>query len=192
MAARRLVIVMLVLLAVSTLAAALVPTPESDDPRPVATDTATSGQGPEPDAGAAGSPEGRLVARRIRVGEGEKPRSVEVRSGDQLLLLVSGRLADDIAIPAFGLVETMTPFSPARFDLIVDRTGRFPIRAERAARVVGRIVSVAGSGRCASLRPPARGGRSRAEACAPGGRRSARDHGRSAPRPSAAEDRRRR
>ena len=191
MAARRLVIVMLVLLAVSTLAAALVPTPESDDPQPPVTDTVTSGQGPEQEAGAANGARSALVTARVRVGEGE-PETVKVRTGDQLRLLVSGRLADDIAIPAFGLLETMAPFSPARFDLIVDRVGRFPIRAERAERVVGRIFSVAGSGRCAPLKPPARGERPRAEACAPGGRRSAPDGGRSAQRPSAAEDRQRR
>jgi hypothetical protein len=136
MAARRLVIVMLVLLAVSTLAAALVPAPESD-PGPADTTRArpTPGNGQPPTITTAG---GRLVRARIEISN-RRPETIAVRPGDQLQLQVSGDFGDDITIPAFGLTETMTRLAPARFDLIVGEAGTFPIRTVEAGRLVGRI-----------------------------------------------------
>ena len=140
MAARRLIVVMLVLLGLSTLVAALVPAPQQSQVGPGgATGPATPGKQTRPPGSA--SPEaGGTVTARIRVSHGA-PEVVDVRPGQRLVLLVGGPVGDDISIPAFGLTETMTPSAPARFDLIVDRSGRFAVRAYSAERVVGRIVS---------------------------------------------------
>jgi hypothetical protein len=189
-AARRLVIVMLVLLGVSTLAAAFLPTPDTDEPAPGATDPTRRRGGEEGAGGAGEGAEGRLLSRELEVGA-KQPPTILVRPGDQLLLRVFGRQGDDISIPAFGLVETMTPYAAARFDLIVDRSGSFAVRAERGDRLIGRIRS-APAGRCEEVRSRARGERSRSAACGPGDRRSARPGDRSDRRPSAAEGRRRR
>jgi hypothetical protein len=135
MAARRLLILMLVLLAVSTLAAALVPPQNGDDTtssksRTRATETGRSGEGPKPP--------GRLVSRTIRVAPHGVAR-VNVRLGDQLALAVRSGVADEVAIPALGQLEALTPEAPARFDLLPERTGVFEVRLVEAKRVIGRI-----------------------------------------------------
>lgn len=140
MAARRLVVVMLVLLGISTLVAALVPTPN----RHQSDSTTTTGAGgttrPAPSAPSSPAAPADLLNARITV-SGGAPEVVKVHPRQRLVLLVGGAVGDDISIPAFGLTETMTPEAPARFDLIVDRRGKFAVRAFGADRVVGRIVS---------------------------------------------------
>jgi hypothetical protein len=118
MAARRLLILMLVLLAVSTLAAALVPPQNGDDTtssnsRTRATESGRAGEGPKPP--------GRLVSRTIRVA----PHGVA--------------RVNEVAIPALGQLEALTPEAPARFDLLPERTGVFEVRLVEAKRVIGRI-----------------------------------------------------
>ena len=78
------------------------------------------------------------MREQIRISN-RQPPTIVLRPGDQLQLAVSGSFGDEITIPGFGLTETMTRFAPASFDLIVDRAGRFPIRAIGADRLVGRI-----------------------------------------------------
>jgi hypothetical protein len=135
MAARRLLILMLVLLAVSTLAAALVPPQDGDDAtssnsRTRAIETGRSGERPKPP--------GRLVSRTIRVVPHGVAR-VNVRLGDQLALAVRSGVADEVAIPALGQFQALTPEAPARFDLLPERTGVFEVRLVDAKRVIGRI-----------------------------------------------------
>lgn len=167
MAARRLVIVMLVLLGISTLAAALVPGPERGSP----TATGTIEGSSEGDTGSARpASRGSLVERRLRVSK--TPGTVGVRAGDQLRLAVSGSYGDQITIPAFGLTETMTPYAPARFDVLVAEQGSFPIRAEQSG-LVGWIVVRPASSPCAPIRRPARRERSRPRACDRRGRGAA-------------------
>jgi hypothetical protein len=146
MAARRLIVVMLVLLGLSTLVAALVPAPQPSGGGPGSETGPSGGSGPRRGQGGSTPRAGGTVAARITVSVGE-PETVRVKPGQRLVLLVGGQIGEDISIPAFGLTETMTPAAPARFDLIVDRAGTFPIRAFRAERPVGRIVSAAPSGR---------------------------------------------
>jgi hypothetical protein len=146
MAARRLIIVMLVLLGLSTLVAALVPAPERSGEEPGTATGPTGGSGRERGQDGASPRPGGTVAARITVSV-VAPETVKVKPGQRLVLLVGGPIGEDISIPAFGLTETMTPTAPARFDLFVDRAGRFPIRAFGAERPVGRIVSAARSGR---------------------------------------------
>lgn len=130
MGARRLLILMLVLLAVSTIAAALVPPQERGDGTTSTTSTTT-----EPSSRATG---GRLVERGIRV----KPHgstAIEMRLGDQLALTVHTRFADQVEIPAFGLLEDVGPDAPARFDLLPERTGTFAVELVEAGRTVAEI-----------------------------------------------------
>ena len=136
MAARRLVIVMLVLLGLSTLAAALVPGP--DRSTPTGTGTVDTGTQADSTASSPAVPRGRLVQRRLRIAR--PPATVAVDPGDQLRLAVAGRYGDDIAVPAFGLTETMTPYAPARFDILIPRAGTFPVRSDQSGRVVGRCL----------------------------------------------------
>src|SRR5919106_1401687 len=135
MAARRLLILMLVLLAVSTLAAALVPPQDEDGTTSTRTDSK---------AGKAGSgkgeakPPGRFVSRTIRVAPNGFDR-IPLVLGDQLALTVRSGAADQVSIPAFGVLEDITPVAPARFNLLPGRTGVFEVRLVEARRVIGRI-----------------------------------------------------
>ena len=184
MAARRLLIVMLVLLGISTLAAALVPTPDRSGSPTGATDTVDTGSEDKPERRQATS---RLVRRRIRVGD--KPAVVHVHPGEQLRLAVGGPFGDDIEIPALGLTATMTPYAPATFDVIVPESGTFAIRAVQTGRLVGRIESRPAQPGCAKR--PAPQGRSRPGRCDRRGERQAPAGDQSDRRPSTAEGRQR-
>jgi hypothetical protein len=119
MAARRLLIVMLVLLGVSTLAAALVPQ------RTIRNGNGTTGTGTQPPtttAEAAPNPAFRRPTK-ILVGGKKFPVVAPVSVGDQLTLLVRSRFPAEITIPAFGLVGFATPDTPARFELLLDTPG---------------------------------------------------------------------
>ena len=182
MAARRLVIVMVVLLALSTVASQLVPAPErsAERTRPEPERKPREETGESGWTGYAQLP-GSLITARLAISNKPQP-PVRVRPGDQLRLSVAGTLGQDIEIPAFGLTETMSPSAPARFDILIDRTGTFPVRAVESGRPVGRIVST----RCAPS-PGAREGGSKARGCDPRGRPATKAAGRSARNPSAAE-----
>ena len=181
MAARRLVIVMVVLLGLSTLAAALVPTPDPPpEPPPARADKPRERSG----NGASGYAPlgGGVVNARLAISNRRQP-PVRVRPGDQLLLAVHGPVGDDIEIPAFGLTEAMTPYAAARFDILIDRSGRFAVRAVEAGRVVGTIVA------SPCVRTGARGDGSKAPGCGPPGAPGGQGSSRSAQPTSDAEGR---
>jgi hypothetical protein len=127
MAARRLLIVMLLLLGISTLAAALVPPPERDE-----TPTETSAP---PTSRARESPQGERVAAQVSAAASGRPDRIRVASGDQLALVVKSPRPAEIAVPAFGLIDFAERGAPARFDILVERSGRFEITAERQGTV---------------------------------------------------------
>ncbi len=136
MAARRLVILMVVLLAASTVAAALAPQSDQSDDETTTTATTTTEVAP-PDRVL----DRELVHATIDSGA-ETPRTIEVEIGDQLALVVETPEPVQIEIPGFGLLEDADPDAPARFDLLVAREGKFPVRAltlEDGDRVLGTI-----------------------------------------------------
>lgn len=137
MAARRLLIVMLVLLGVSTLAAALVPTPEpqEDEESTASQPTATEPRDP--------LPKGEKLQAEIEVGGEKVPvvgsRDRPVAVGDQLALEVRCKCSDLVEIPALGLVQAVSPGTPARFDLLPASAGSYGIRLLDADTVAARI-----------------------------------------------------
>lgn len=133
MAARRLLILMLLLLVVSTLAATLVP-PAQREQTETGTDTASRAEHPDADTG----PERRLVTSVVDASE-RLPERIRLRLGDQLALTVRSGGADQVEIPDLGQIEDVDPDAPARFDLLLDRAGTFPVRLLEAQRVVARI-----------------------------------------------------
>lgn len=144
MAARRLVIVMLVLLAISTLAAAFIPTTPEDSGNDT-TPTATNPQ-PGKDSGDgsdlidATPPPGKgLVDAKVRISNAP-PKTIAIQPGEELVLEVSGMFGDDVEIPGLGLVETMGSYSPAVFDIYADETGTFDVRTVETDLLVARIV----------------------------------------------------
>jgi hypothetical protein len=132
MAARRLLIVMLVLLGISTLAAALVPPQHL---RQTTMATQTQGRTTPADT----LPSGRLLEGTIDVGGPKRP-VVPIQVGDELALVVTADRRDDVEIPALGLVEPIGPFTPARFDILARMPGSYAIRFVQGNAVIARIV----------------------------------------------------
>ncbi len=122
MAARRLLIVLLVLLGLSTLAAALVP-------QRTLRDSGTTGTTTETTTTPAANPPNPAFLRptKITVGGKKFPVVSPVHVGDQLTLLVRSRFPTQIEIPEFGLLGFATPDTPARFELLADTPGTFGI-----------------------------------------------------------------
>jgi hypothetical protein len=131
MAARRLLIVMLVLLGLSTLAAALIPQSPSEEGSTQTTTQATT-TAPEP------SP---LFLRptKITVGGKKLPVVSPVRVGDQLTLIVRSRIPAQIEIPEFGQLAFAAPDAPARFELLAETPGTVGILFATTGKVAAQI-----------------------------------------------------
>src|SRR5258705_8823332 len=126
MAARRLLIIMVILLGISTLATALLPPRSARDGSTTGTraTTTTTPTSPEPVPGA------KALQAAITVGgktipvvdcpakPNPKHKCSRIRVGDQLSLFVYSRAPTELTIPAFGLVQEATPSAPARFELL--------------------------------------------------------------------------
>jgi hypothetical protein len=117
---------MLILLGTSTLAAALVPAPA---PREETTDTTSSSTSPLPTGG-------EFVKEKLDA-DARRPARIQVSQGDQVNLLVRSREAGQIEITGLGLLDDVLPLSPARFDVLATRRGRFEIRMVEPRRLVG-------------------------------------------------------
>ncbi|MGA7434521.1 MAG: hypothetical protein WBW44_02750 [Solirubrobacterales bacterium] len=120
MAARRLIIVMLVLLGISTAIAFIVPEPNTDDPQEVTT-------GPTGSTGTTGATGGAdavpppadsdLVEMTVKADEGISP--VAAKPGDRVVLTVQPAVPTDVEIEALGLIAYATDFAPAVFDFMM-------------------------------------------------------------------------
>lgn len=116
---------MIVLLLASSVAAALVPIPDSAD-QDSTTTTAT-----EATASA------DALERTLRA-DAEKPGTIRVHAGDQLALEVVGNGYDLVEIPALGQVEDVNRGSPARFNLLLEQPGSYAVRLAGTG-LIGRI-----------------------------------------------------
>ena len=169
MAARRLLIVLLVLLGISTLAAALVPQSDVQDATTNTTTTTRSvATAPTPPA-----PVTVPTVAEIMVG-GKKFPVVPVRVGDQFTLLVRSRFPAQIQIPEFGVIRFATRRTPARFELLPQTPGTFGIlfassqkegvTGKPAARLIVRLAGKKGKREQREGKARKNGSRSRARA----------------------------
>ncbi len=131
MAARRLIAILLVLLAASVVAASLAP-----DRTGRITDSTTDTQATTT---AAAAPEGDSLNAHIDASPDER-QTVEAAVGDQLSLSVASVPARTIAIEPLGVAEYAGPASPAHFDLLLRQAGVIPITDAESGAVVGRLV----------------------------------------------------
>ena len=120
---------MLVLLAISTVAAALVPVEQASREETSTTSTRTE----SPDRA-----EGKLVPGLIDAGS-RKREAVRIRLGDQLELRVTSPRPDQVEIPRLGELEDVDPDAPAHFDLLPFEVGSYPVRLVEADRTIGRV-----------------------------------------------------
>jgi hypothetical protein len=144
MAARRLLIVMLVLLGLSTLAAALVPQRTLNEGSTTGTTTTQS----TTTAPTAVPNPAFLRPTKITVGGKKFPVVSPIPVGDQLRLVVRSRFPAEIEIPEFGLLGFASPDAPARFELLPDTPGTFGILFAASDKPAGQIkvVTPAASG----------------------------------------------
>ncbi|GIK77371.1 MAG: hypothetical protein KJ006_03495 [Thermoleophilia bacterium] len=146
MAARRLIIVLIALFAISVAAAVIAPDrrgtllgDRSERASTTTTASPTTSSTERPPGGAAVS--GRIDASAAR------PQSVEARVGDQLGLAVASDRARLVEIPAFGVAADAVPDAPATFNLLLREAGTLPIRDADSGALLGRIeVAAARSG----------------------------------------------
>lgn len=122
MAARRLIIVMVILLGISTAIAIVVPEPKTDDPQ----EETTGVTGPTGATGPTGSdgdgstpPDSELVEANVTAGE--NVQVVRANPGDRVVLTIQPKAPDDVVIEALGLTATAAELSPAVFDFIMPR-----------------------------------------------------------------------
>ncbi len=141
MAARRVLIVLVVLLGLSTLAAALVPQRSLRGGGTTGTTTTQS----TTTAPAATPNPAFLRPTKITVGGKKFPVVSPITVGDQLRLLVRSLVPAEIAIPEFGLVAFASPDAPARFELLPDTPGTFGILFAASGKPAGQIEVVAPS-----------------------------------------------
>jgi hypothetical protein len=128
-AARRLLILMLVLLGVSTIAAALVPVDRDAGDEETTNTTTTTRQ----------RATGELEEKSIDA-NAKQPKTIRVHVGDQLQLRVKSPRADEVEIPALDELEDVDPDADAHFDLLLFEQGRNPVRLVEAERKIGTIV----------------------------------------------------
>jgi hypothetical protein len=157
MAARRLLIVMLILLGLSTLAASQIPPRESSDDAATDTTETTASVPTETEPAGEEVPFAVPIRKRVSV--------VQVDAGDQLALAICSNQPDQVEIPAFGLLEAVGPAEAATFQLLVEEPGTYGVRLVNADRVAVRI-QVAEAGPEESEAAPARKITGRQRQCA--------------------------
>jgi hypothetical protein len=117
-AARRLILVMLALLVLSSIAAALIPVQRDRVPPRESTTTQPKKPTIVP---------GTFVHETISAAAKDKAK-IRIRVGDQLGLKVTTKRAGNVEIPDFGEFGYTDPAFPAHFDLLALEAGSFPVR----------------------------------------------------------------
>jgi hypothetical protein len=154
MAARRLLIVMLVLLGLSTLAAALVP---QHSLRGGGTSNTTTTRTRQATTTQAQPAPAFVPPTRIKVGGKKFPVVSPVPVGQQLVLLVASHLPTQLEIQEFGQIGFAAPNAPARFELLPRVPGTFGIQFQPSGKVAAQIRVVSPEKKKGKPRSRARG-----------------------------------
>jgi hypothetical protein len=129
MLGRRFLLLVAVLMGLTALAASIAPRQPVQDGRRATTPT------PTPTISAAANPL-RTVSKTLSTSEGDK--RIAVDQGDLVELEVTGPEIDSVTLMSF--VEPINPDSPARFELLADRPGEYPIELLGGRRQIGILV----------------------------------------------------
>lgn len=153
MAARRLVIVMIVLLAISTAVAVIAPQPAErlrEEP------TESTVAEPVEDPGWADPQHSDHLHSVVNTDKDEIPKRVLALVGDRLRLDVRGGPGRTVAIPDLGLVQTQARSAPATFELYFDEVGGYEvIEVESGDRLALIVIEVGDRKSAASAAPGA-------------------------------------
>jgi hypothetical protein len=121
MLARRLLLLAAVLMLLTALATGVASQPETVAPPP----SPHSGRTVE-------TVQGRLSAQ-------EDDQSVIARVGDLVQLQVSGDVLDTVQIERLDRLDALDPSTPARFEVIAEEAGVYPVRLVEADRRIGQL-----------------------------------------------------
>ncbi len=133
MAARRLLIILMILLGISTVAAILAPPrPEENEGSDTGTTSTKAATTAQPGSG------GKLLRATIDAGD-PQTEVVPLSTGDELELQVRSKRPDQVEIPALGLVEPVSRDAPALFDLLLEDPGDYEVVLVEADRLAGRL-----------------------------------------------------
>lgn len=138
MAARRLIIVLLALMAISTVAAALAPPIE--ERRAETSTESTAGQAPAETGEAAA---GVLLEQRIDAGG--PPERIGAVAGDRLALTVTSPTPTNVQIPALGLTGFADRGAPAQFTTALREKARYRVEVDDGTLIATIEVSPAGA-----------------------------------------------
>jgi hypothetical protein len=120
MLARRLLLLAAVLMLLTALAAGLAPEP--DDPAPAAPRAA---QTPE------------IVEATLNTTDADQ--GIPARVGDLIRFEVAGDVLDQVQIERLDRIDAVEPTTPARFEVIPETAGVYPIRLIEADRRIGQL-----------------------------------------------------
>jgi hypothetical protein len=140
-AARRLIAILLVLLFLSSLAAALAPVQEGrkvvSSSTSTTSTTSTTAEAPtSPEAEAAEGPS--LISQSVDA-SGERPALVRAKVGDQLQLRVTSQRSGTVELAGLGPAEDVGSEQPAYFDVLLRDDGSFPVRFLDSDEEIARI-----------------------------------------------------
>ncbi|MGH2969116.1 MAG: hypothetical protein ACRDK0_08630 [Solirubrobacteraceae bacterium] len=127
MLARRLLILLAVLMGLTALAAGVAPRQplRTDTPPPAA--TPRSGRPPEP------------IEHTLSTRTGREEERVEAELGQVVRLTIEGDELDSVAVGELG-IEPVSADSPALFELLLDVPGSYPITLLESGRRIGVLV----------------------------------------------------
>jgi hypothetical protein len=139
MIGRRLLLLVAVLMGLTALAASVAPRQTSDAPPPVPSRTPTPTTTPAPELSPATDEPAGVIQETMSAAKGASPLRVRARPGQTLQLQVQGAVFDEVHIGGLDQFAAIAPEAPARFELFLDETGRFPVTLVDAGRRLGEI-----------------------------------------------------
>jgi hypothetical protein len=144
MLARRLLILIAVLMGLTALTAGLAPRQVEEEPQrtPPTTTPAPQTAGPaSPDDSVADElAEPGVTQHVIDAGPEAKPLRITARTGERVRITVEGDVLDSVELGDGVAIDQISPGAPASFELLPDKPGSYSITLVDAERRVGRLV----------------------------------------------------
>lgn len=140
---RRLLLLVVVLMGLTALAASIAPRDSGPRGPSVAPGRPSPLEAsPTPPASATASPtvDEDVEEQTLSAERGASPTTLRVRVGQLVRLVVEGDVLDEVVLDGLDRIEAIAPEAPAQFELYVDRAGTFPIRLQEADRDLGELV----------------------------------------------------
>jgi hypothetical protein len=130
--ARRLLLLVALLMGLTALAASIAPREEEVNPPPKV-------QQPPASPSAAPADDQETVTKTLSTDEDDARDVIVADQGDVVHLTVSGNAVDAVQIAGLDLVAPIDPRTPAIFEFVADTPGTFDVALLEEPRVVGRL-----------------------------------------------------